>query len=98
MVLLDEKWENERYSALMRAFFSFGMVIALFSPVILAVVWGAWLVGHSIVSVGAVIAVALYAQQLRGPVDELSWWIDEMQFASVSLARIFGVAEIHSTE
>ncbi|USR79139.1 ABC transporter ATP-binding protein [Arcanobacterium pinnipediorum] len=96
MVLLDEKWENERYSALMRAFFSFGMVIALFSPVILAVVWGAWLVGHSIVSVGAVIAVALYAQQLRGPVDELSWWIDEMQFASVSLARIFGVAEIHS--
>ncbi|QRV01881.1 ABC transporter ATP-binding protein [Arcanobacterium phocisimile] len=95
-VLLEEKWTNERYAALMRAFFSFGMVVALFSPVIIAVVWGSWLIGQGIVTVGAVISVALYAQQLRGPVDELSWWIDEIQFASVSLARIFGVSQVES--
>lgn len=63
-VLLEEKWTNERYAALMRAFFSFGMVVALFSPVIIAVVWGSWLIGQGIVTVGAVISV-LYAQQLR---------------------------------
>lgn len=88
MTLMAEHWENERYSATMRAIFGAGMVIVLFSPVIIAVLWGAWLIGLGYVSVGAVTAVALYAQQLRGPIDELSWWIDEMQFAAVALARI----------
>ncbi|SPT75286.1 Probable multidrug resistance ABC transporter ATP-binding/permease protein YheH [Arcanobacterium haemolyticum] len=94
MTLMAEHWENERYSATMRAIFGAGMVIVLFSPVIIAVLWGAWLIGLGYVSVGAVTAVALYAQQLRGPIDELSWWIDEMQFAAVALARIFGVAQV----
>lgn len=45
---------------------------------------------------GAVIAVTLYAQQLRVPLDELAWWFDELQFAAVALARIFGVAEVEA--
>lgn len=93
-VLIREQWDNERYSALMRAMFSAWMIVVLFSPVIIAVLWGAWLVGAGLVTVGAVTAVALYAQQLRGPIDELSWWIDELQFAAVALARIFGVDEV----
>ncbi|WP_216395198.1 ABC transporter ATP-binding protein [Arcanobacterium phocae] len=94
MSLLTEQWENERYTAAMRALFSFSMVIVLFSPIIVAVVWGAWLIGLGYATVGSVTAVALYAQQLRGPVDELSWWVDELQFAAVALARIFGVADV----
>ncbi len=92
--LLKEQWDNERYSAVMRAIFSASMVMILFAPVIIAVLWGSWLVGLGVSTVGAVAAVALYAQQLRGPLDELSWWIDELQFAAVALARIFGVAEV----
>lgn len=92
--LIREHWNNERYSSLMRGIFAAWMIIVLFSPVIIAVLWGSWLVGGGIVTVGAVTAVALYAQQLRGPIDELSWWIDELQFAAVALARIFGVAEV----
>lgn len=93
-VLIREQWNNERYSATMRVIFSFWMIIILFSPVIIAVLWGSWLVGLGYVSVGVVISVALYAQQLRGPIDELSWWIDELQFAAVALARICGVSEV----
>lgn len=94
--LIREQWSNERYTAFQRSIFSFGMIIALFLPVIIAVLWGAWLVGLGAVTVGTVVSVALYAQQMRGPVDELSWWIDELQFAAVALARIFGVAEVPS--
>ncbi|MGV4416197.1 ABC transporter ATP-binding protein [Trueperella pyogenes] len=93
-VLLREFWDNERYSALMRAYFAASMVLILYAPVILAIIWGAWLVGLGYTTVGAVIAVTLYAQQLRSPLDELGWWIDELQYAAVSLARIFGVAEV----
>lgn len=94
--LVQEQWANERYTAFQRGLFSFGMIITLFMPVIIAVLWGAWLVGLGVVTVGTVVSVALYAQQMRGPVDELSWWIDELQFAAVALARIFGVAEVPS--
>ncbi|QJC22355.1 ABC transporter ATP-binding protein [Arcanobacterium buesumense] len=94
MTLLNEQWTNERYTALMRAIFSFAMIVVLYSPMIIAVVWGSWLIGLGYVTVGAVTTVALYAQQLRGPIDELSWWIDEIQFAAVALARIFGVAQV----
>ncbi len=95
-VLLREMWNNERYSALMRTFFSASMVVALFSPIVIAVVWGAWLVGQGWATIGAVTAVAMYAMQLRWPLDELGWWIDELQFAAVALARIFGVADVPS--
>lgn len=95
-VLLREMWDNERYSSLMRAYFSAMMVLILFAPLVIAIVWGAWLVGLGVTTVGAVVAVALYAQQLRWPLDELGWWIDELQFAAVALARIFGVAEVPS--
>lgn len=92
--LLKEQWGNERYTAWMRAIFSMWMVLILFAPMIIAVLWGAWLIGLGVTTVGAVTAVALYAQQLRGPLDELGWWIDELQFAVVALARIFGVSEV----
>lgn len=95
-VLLREMWDNERYSALMRAYFSATMMFVLFAPMVIAILWGAWLVGLGVTTVGAVIAVAIYAQQLRWPLDELGWWIDELQFAAVALSRIFGVAEVPS--
>lgn len=95
-VLLREEWNNERYSALMRTYFAGSMVVVLYAPMVIAILWGAWLVGLGYTTVGAVIAVTLYAQQLRWPLDELGWWIDELQFAAVALARIFGVAEVPS--
>ncbi len=48
--------------------------------------------GH--LSVGAVTAAALYAQQLINPVDTLLAWMDEVQVASASLSRVVGVHEV----
>ncbi|MDO5025012.1 MAG: ABC transporter ATP-binding protein [Trueperella sp.] len=93
-VLLAELWENERYTAVVRIIFSAAQVMILFSPMVLSVLWGAHLAAAGIVTVGTVVSVALYAQQLRAPLDELGWWIDELQFAAVALSRIFGVGMV----
>lgn len=93
-VLLREYWDNERYSSLMRALLVVCLLAVLYAPMVISILWGAWLVGLGYVTVGAVISVTLYAQQLRVPLDELAWWFDELQFAAVALARIFGVAEV----
>src|SRR6478609_4255502 len=39
-------------------------------------------------------AVTLYVQQLLDPLGELISWLDEIQFAATSLARILGVSEV----
>lgn len=95
--LMREMWRNERYTAWIRALFMIMMVIAVYSPILISVLWGGFLMGHGLTTLGAVTAVALYAQQLRGPLNELGWWIDEIQFASASFSRIFGV-EVMSEE
>ena len=89
--LMREMWRNERYTAWVRALFMIMMVIAVYSPILISVLWGGFLMGQGLTTLGAVTAVALYAQQLRGPLNELGWWIDEIQFASASFSRIFGV-------
>ena len=92
--LIREVWRNERYTAWMRALFMALMVLTVYSPILIVIVWGAYLMSHGLTTLGAVTAVALYAQQLRGPLNELGWWIDEIQFAMASFSRIFGVEEL----
>ena len=92
--LIRELWRNERYTAWIRALFLMMMVAVVYSPILLSVLWGGWLMGHGLTTLGAVATVALYAQQLRGPLNELGWWVDEIQFASVSFSRIFGVEDL----
>ncbi|MDD9206007.1 ABC transporter ATP-binding protein, partial [Georgenia sp. 10Sc9-8] len=70
-------------------FWWLGVSFAL--PVAAVLVWGAWLVGQDVVTLGAVTTVALYALQVRTPVSELLFWVDEIQVAGASLARIVGV-------
>ncbi|WP_124054174.1 ABC transporter ATP-binding protein [Arcanobacterium ihumii] len=92
--ILKEMWVNERYTAWMRSIFGAQTAIVLISPILISVLWGSWLVGLGLTTAGAVVTVTLYVQQLRWPIEELSWWTDEVQFAHVAFARIFGVSEI----
>ncbi len=67
-------------------------------PLVLTILLGGLLHMNGRLSVGAVTAAALYAQQLIGPVDTLLAWMDEVQVASASLSRVLGVHEIEPAE
>lgn len=63
-------------------------------PSVAVLVWGAWLISQGQVREGAVVALAMFTMQLMGPVWELIFWVDEIQVAAVSLARIYGVQDV----
>ncbi|RTE49739.1 ABC transporter ATP-binding protein [Actinobaculum sp. 352] len=95
-VLIRELWRNERYTGWIRSVFIVAVQLIVSLPILLVIAWGAYLMGRGVTTLGAVTAVALYTQQLRGPLWELGWWMDELQFSSASFARIFGVDMVPS--
>ena len=68
-----------------------GMDSAFVIGPIAVLVWGGYLLSQGQVTIGAVTTVVLYSTQLVGPVWELIFWLDEIQVAATSLARIIGV-------
>ena len=89
--VLREAWHWEDHTLFLRAVLFVGMVLGYVLPTAVVVVWGAWLVGGGLATVGAVSTVALYSIQVRHSIGELLFWIDEIQVASASLSRILGV-------
>ena len=85
-------WDTEVVTLWLRVRLFFWLGIAFTLPIVVALAWGAFLVGRDAATLGAVTTVALYALQVRRPVDELLFWVDELQVAAASLARLFGVA------
>ncbi|MDK8237168.1 ABC transporter ATP-binding protein [Actinomyces urogenitalis] len=88
---LREVWQTEQYTLWLRIVLITGLGIAVMLPLLAVLAWGAWLLGHGMVTLGAVTTVALYAVQMRGPVHEITFWLDTVQSASAALARIVGV-------
>jgi ABC-type multidrug transport system fused ATPase/permease subunit len=64
-------------------------------PVAAEIIVGGLFYLHGMVSLAAVTAAALYTSQLLGPVDQLMMWMNELQTAGASLARLLGVAQDH---
>ncbi|WP_237744931.1 ABC transporter ATP-binding protein [Kribbella catacumbae] len=58
---------------------------------------GFWLVRVDAVSVGAATAAALYFHALLGPITSVLFLFDEVQMATVSLARLVGVVELDTS-
>lgn len=82
---------TDRYTAILRGYlFAAGYWVTML-PVVLIIIVGVWMNSLGWVSVGAVTTVVLYALQLEGPLDILSWLLDIIQTATISLRRIFGV-------
>lgn len=82
---------SEMSTMKLRVEFFFLLVFGTAFPAAVALVWGAHLAGQNAVTIGMVTTVALYTSQLRHPLVNLLFWIDELQVATVSLARIIGV-------
>lgn len=61
-------------------------------PVVGVVLIGGVLHKHGMVSLGAVVAAALYLRQLSQPLDTILLWVDQLQTSSASFARVEGIA------
>ena len=91
---LDECGDAERYTLGLRLRWFPWLEIGFFLPIATAVLWGGWLAWNGHITIAAATAVTLYVQQLLDPLGELISWLDEIQFAGTSLARIQGVSEV----
>lgn len=87
-------FDAERYTLGLRLAWFPQLELSFLLPVAVVLVWGGWLISHGHASLGQVTAIALYAQQLSGPLDELLMWLDEIQVGATSLARVIGIADV----
>lgn len=71
-----------------------GVDVSFVLPIVATLLWGAYLVSAGLSTVGAVTTIAVYALQLRAPIGELIYWLDEIQVGATSLARIIGVRDV----
>jgi ABC-type multidrug transport system fused ATPase/permease subunit len=84
----------ERTTLGLRTVFFGASEVSYIIPLVLTILLGGLMHINGHLSLGAVTAAALYAQQLINPVDTLLAWMDEVQVASASLSRVLGVHEI----
>ncbi|WP_448760433.1 ABC transporter ATP-binding protein [Actinomyces oricola] len=89
--VLREAWNTETYTLWLRMQLVAGMGLIFLLPVVVVVMWGAWLAGQGLTTLGEVTTVALYALQLRIPLTEATFWVDTIQSADASMSRIVGV-------
>ncbi|WP_433889431.1 ABC transporter ATP-binding protein [Streptomyces sp. CA-111067] len=61
-------------------------------PLVGVLLVGGALYDHGVVSLGAVVACALYLRQLNGPLDVVLMWVEQLQSSGASYARVEGLA------
>ncbi|WP_371152679.1 ABC transporter ATP-binding protein [Buchananella felis] len=91
---ITEMWRLEVYTSYLRIGIITSVSFWLYVPVAAVVLWGAFLLDQGVTTIGAITTVAMYANQLRSPLGELSFWIDEIQTSTASLSRIYGVEDV----
>jgi ABC-type multidrug transport system fused ATPase/permease subunit len=72
--------------------------VALALPVVGVLLIGGALYLHDLVSLGIVVTATVYLRQLVGPLDTLMLWIEQLQGAGASYARVEGLADIPQAE
>ncbi|MEV4260903.1 ABC transporter ATP-binding protein [Kribbella sp. NPDC049584] len=72
--------------------------VALALPVVGVLLIGGALYLHELVSLGVVVTATVYLRQLVGPLDTLMLWIEQLQGAGASYARVEGLADIPRAE
>ncbi|MGC4773015.1 ABC transporter ATP-binding protein [Micromonospora sp. DT44] len=84
-------WQARRATLALRTVF-FSVVEASYPlPIALVLLVGGYLLSADLVSLGSVIAAALYLQQAIDPLDRLLQWTEQAQRGFASYARVLGV-------
>jgi ABC-type multidrug transport system fused ATPase/permease subunit len=91
---IGDAYDAEMYTLRLRMWWFPQVEVAYLLPVAATLLWGGFLVANGQTTVGTVTAVALYVQALTMPLDELLMWLDEIQVAATSLARVIGIADV----
>jgi ABC-type multidrug transport system fused ATPase/permease subunit len=72
--------------------------VSLALPVVGVLLVGGALHANGLVSLGVVVTATVYLRQLVGPLDTLMLWIEQLQGAGASYARVEGLADIPDEE
>jgi ATP-binding cassette subfamily C protein len=72
--------------------------VSLALPVVGVLLVGGALYTNGLVSLGIVVTATIYLRQLTGPLDTLMLWIDQLQGARASYARVEGLADVPDEE
>ena len=92
--VIGETVRRERYTLGLRTVWFPTIEMSYLLPVVVALLWGGFLVRHDLQTVGQVTTVVLYLRQLVGPINELLAWWDELQVGQASFARVVGLAAV----
>lgn len=87
-------YQAEYYTRWLRMWWFVPTEFSYVVPTAAAMLWCGWLVHDGALSIGAATTVILYLRQLVDPFDELVSWLDEIQVAATSMARIIGIEEV----
>ncbi|WP_158884332.1 ABC transporter ATP-binding protein [Amycolatopsis anabasis] len=60
-------------------------------PIAALVLLGGWAYGQGLAQLGTITALVLYAQALAEPMDEMLWWVEDLQVSGTALRRVLGV-------
>ncbi|WP_406047003.1 ABC transporter ATP-binding protein [Kribbella sp. NBC_00889] len=72
--------------------------VSLALPVVGVLLVGGALEANGVVSLGVVVTATVYLRQLVGPLDTLMLWIEQLQGAGASYARVEGLADVPDEE
>ncbi|TCC55304.1 ABC transporter ATP-binding protein [Kribbella pittospori] len=72
--------------------------VSLALPVVGVLLVGGALQANGVVSLGVVVTATVYLRQLVGPLDTLMLWIEQLQGAGASYARVEGLADVPDEE
>jgi ATP-binding cassette subfamily C protein len=94
---LETSRRTRLYTLFLRSVFFPAVDVSYLVPVAAVLLLGGVLHGRGTLSLGVVVAAALYLQRLSGPLDEILMRVEQLQNSGASFARVEGLARAPRT-